>query len=64
MPKIKSNSGASKRFKKTARGFKRGSAFMRHILTKKSSKTKRQLGAPVYVHESDVKGITRLLPYA
>ncbi|MEW6445399.1 MAG: 50S ribosomal protein L35 [Pseudomonadota bacterium] len=64
MPKIKSNSGAAKRFKKTARGFKRGSAFMRHILTKKSSKTKRQLGAPVYVHESDAKGIARLLPYA
>ncbi|MGC8731376.1 MAG: large ribosomal subunit protein bL35, partial [Halothiobacillaceae bacterium] len=37
MPKIKSNSGAAKRFKKTACGFKRKSAFKRHILTKKSS---------------------------
>ena len=64
MPKIRSNSGASKRFKKTKHGFKRGAAFMRHILTKKSSKTKRQLGSPAYVHESDVKGIVRLLPYA
>ncbi|MFZ5465854.1 MAG: 50S ribosomal protein L35 [Pseudomonadota bacterium] len=64
MPKIKSNSGAAKRFKKTACGFKRKSAFKRHILTKKSSKTKRQLGAPVYVHESDAKGVARMLPYA
>ncbi|TQV63049.1 MAG: 50S ribosomal protein L35 [Halothiobacillaceae bacterium] len=64
MPKIRSNSGAAKRFKKTAKGFKRGSAFKRHILTKKSSKTKRQLGGPTYVHESDAKGIARLLPYA
>ena len=38
MPKMKSNRGAAKRFKKTASGFKRKQAFKRHILTKKSPK--------------------------
>ncbi len=43
MPKIKTNRGAAKRFKKTASGFKRKQAFKNHILTKKSSKTIRKL---------------------
>ena len=45
MPKMKTNKGAAKRFKKTASGsFKRKQSHLRHILTKKSSKRKRQLG--------------------
>ncbi len=64
MPKIKSNSGASKRFRPTGSGrFKRGSAFRRHILTKKTTKGKRQLRAPTLVHPSDQKSIARQLPY-
>ncbi|HED39060.1 MAG TPA: 50S ribosomal protein L35, partial [Chromatiales bacterium] len=44
MPKIKSHSGAAKRFKRTASGsFKRGQSHRSHILTKKSTKRKRQL---------------------
>jgi large subunit ribosomal protein L35 len=44
MPKLKSHSGAAKRFKKTASGaIKRGSANRNHILTKKSTKRKRHL---------------------
>ena len=44
MPKMKSNRGASKTFKKTASGkFKRNKAYKSHILTSKSTKTKRQL---------------------
>ncbi|MEA2080600.1 MAG: 50S ribosomal protein L35, partial [Pseudomonadota bacterium] len=42
MPKMKTNRGAAKRFRRTASGgFKRGQSHHRHILTKKSSKRKR-----------------------
>ena len=41
--KMKTRSGAAKRFKKTANGFKRKQAFKSHILTKKSAKRIRQL---------------------
>ena len=45
MPKLKTHSGAAKRFKKTGTGkFKRGQSKMRHILTSKATKTKRKLG--------------------
>ncbi|KOR32899.1 50S ribosomal protein L35 [Achromatium sp. WMS3] len=65
MPKIKTNRGAAKRFARTASGkFKRISAFRRHILTKKSSKRKRQLGGPNLVHDSDTKAAQRMLPYS
>ena len=64
MPKIKSNRGAAKRFKITAGGIKRKQSHMRHILTKKSSKRKRQLGSPAFVHERDVPSIHIMLPYA
>lgn len=64
MPKIKTNRGAAKRFKRTASGaFKRVQAFRRHILTKKPSKRKRQLGSPSVVHASDVRAARRMLPY-
>jgi len=59
MPKIKSNSGAAKRFKKTGSGkFKRSQSHLRHILTKKSTKRKRTATA------ADAKLIQRMLPYS
>ena len=64
MPKMKSKRGASKRFKATASGFKRGQGCRSHILTKKSTKRKRQLRSPMQIHESDVAGVKRMLPYA
>jgi large subunit ribosomal protein L35 len=65
MPKIKSNSGAKKRFKVTASGrVKRNQSHRRHILTKKSTKRKRQLRTPASVHEADVSLIKRMLPYS
>ena len=48
MPKLKTNRAAAKRFKSTARGgYKHGQSHKRHILTKKSSKRKRPLRAPI-----------------
>ena len=65
MPKIKSNSGAAKRFKKTGSGkFKRSQSHLRHILTKKSTKRKRHLRHQTLAHPSDAKLIQRMLPYA
>ncbi len=65
MPKMKSNRGAAKRFRKTASGgFKCNASHRRHILTKKSTKRKRQLRSPSMIHESDVKSAARMLPYA
>ncbi|MCB1637240.1 MAG: 50S ribosomal protein L35 [Thiothrix sp.] len=66
MPKIKTNSGAAKRFRKTASGkFKCGHAFKSHILTKKSTKRKRHLRVGENrVHKSDTALVQRMLPYA
>lgn len=65
MPKIKSNSSAKKRFKVTAAGrVKRNQAHRRHILTKKTTKRKRQLRCPAFVHSADVQLIRRMLPYS
>jgi large subunit ribosomal protein L35 len=64
MPKIKTNRGAAKRFKKTAGGFKRAQSHRRHILTKKSTKRKRHLRAPAMLHKSDVASARRMIPYA
>ena len=64
MPKIKSNRGAAKRFKKTAGGFKRAQSHRRHILTKKSTKRKRHLRTPTLLHASDVASARRMIPYA
>ena len=63
MPKAKSNSGAAKRFKKTANGFKHKQSFRNHILTKKDTKRKRHLRGTQQVNESDVALIKRMLPY-
>jgi large subunit ribosomal protein L35 len=65
MPKMKSNRGAAKRFKKTGSGgFKHKQSHLRHILTKKSTKRKRQLRAKNLVEKCDVKSVQRMLPYA
>ena len=64
MPKIKTHSGAAKRFKKTGTGkFKRSHAFTSHILEKKSPKRKRNLRKTVVASEADQKELKRLLPY-
>ncbi len=65
MPKMKSNRGAAKRFRAKANGgFKRRQSHLRHILTKKSSKRKRQLGTTQQVAEQDVKAVRKMLPYS
>jgi large subunit ribosomal protein L35 len=65
MPKMKSKSGAKKRFRVRPGGtVKRGQAFKRHILTKKSTKTKRHLRGSAAVHETDKGRIKQMLPMA
>ena len=65
MPKLKSKSGAKKRFRVAAGGrIKRGAAFRRHILTKKPTKRKRQLRSATSVHDSDARSVRVMLPYA
>jgi large subunit ribosomal protein L35 len=65
MPKLKTNRAAAKRFKPTAKGgFKRARSHLRHILTKKSQKRKRNLRGVTTVHETDVKRIRQMLPHA
>lgn len=65
MPKMKTKSSAKKRFKVRAGGsIKRGQAFKRHILTKKSTKVKRHLRGAVAVHERDVASVRAMMPYA
>jgi len=62
MPKIKTNRGAAKRFRKTGAGYKHRRAYRNHILTKKAQKRKRQLRAMEHVHEADAPLLKRLLP--
>ena len=65
MPKMKTKSGAAKRCRVRASGsIKRGQAFKRHILTKKTTKNKRHLRGAVAVHDSDVKSVRSMMPYA
>ncbi len=62
MPKMKSNRGAAKSFKKTASGgFKRKKAFRSHILTSKSRKRKRNLRHSIMVSPADEKKLTIML---
>jgi large subunit ribosomal protein L35 len=62
MPKMKTHSGAKKRFRKTAGGKLRARhSFTSHNLGKKSAKRKRRLGRPVAVSQHDQKRVTRLL---
>ncbi len=65
MPKLKTHKGAAKRFKKTGSGaFKRGCSHQRHILTKKTSKRKRQLDLGAMVDKADLGRVRDMLPYA
>ena len=65
MPKMKTKSGAKKRFKVRPGGsIKRASAFKRHILTKKTTKSKRQLRGMTAVVAADVKSVRSMMPYA
>ncbi len=62
MPKMKTHSGAKKRFKVTSKGkLKRRSSKLNHILAKKSSKIKRQLGLPTLIASADVPRMKKLL---
>ncbi len=64
MPKLKTHSGAAKRFKKTGTGkVKRGHAFLRHILTSKSKKRKSKLSASALVSDADAPKVKRMIPY-
>ncbi len=64
MPKMKTNRGAAKRFKRTGGGgFKRKQSHLRHILTKKNSKRKRQLRAKSLLNEADKGLVEQMLPY-
>lgn len=62
MPKMKTNRGAAKRFKRTGTGkLKRAAANRRHILIKKAKKRKRQLRGLRGVNPSDVRGVEAML---
>ena len=61
MPKMKTNRGAAKRFKKTANGYKRKSAFKSHILTKMTTKRKRQLRGSSLVSKADKTAVAKML---
>ncbi|HEV2752229.1 MAG TPA: 50S ribosomal protein L35 [Solirubrobacteraceae bacterium] len=62
MPKMKTHSGAKKRFKVTAKGKVRGRhAFTSHILEKKSPKRKRRLSRPTYLHKEDERRVKEML---
>lgn len=63
MPKMKSNSSAKKRFRKTANGFKHKQSHRSHILTKKSSKRIRQLRGMLQIADADKPLVKRMLPY-
>jgi large subunit ribosomal protein L35 len=65
VPKIKTKRGAAKRFRKTSTGkVRRRKAFASHILTKKSTKRKRNLRSSTFVGKTNSKAIKRLIPYA
>jgi large subunit ribosomal protein L35 len=65
MPKLKTHTGAAKRFSKTGTGkIKRGQTKTRHILTSKSPKVKRKLGRTLLVSDGDYKKVARMIPYA
>jgi large subunit ribosomal protein L35 len=64
MPKLKTHRGAAKRFKKTGTGkIRRASAFKRHILTGKTTKSKRQMRGMRDVSPNDAPKLERMLPY-
>lgn len=65
MPKMKTKKSAAKRFVVRPGGtVKRGQAFKRHILTKKTTKNKRHLRGATAVHDSDLNSVRAMLPFA
>ncbi|MFT3804164.1 MAG: 50S ribosomal protein L35 [Burkholderiaceae bacterium] len=65
MPKMKTKKSAAKRFRVRAGGtVKRGQAFKRHILTKKTTKNKRQLRGAAEVHATNLASVKAMLPFA
>ena len=63
MPKLKTNRGAAKRFKVTGSGkIKRNNPHRRHILTKKTTKHKREMRHSSLVSDADLPLVRRLLP--
>ena len=64
MPKMKTNRAAAKRYRITGNGLiKRAKAYKSHILTKKSTKRKRNLRRPDYVDQTVAKTVRKLIPY-
>lgn len=64
MPKLKTNRAAAKRFTKTGTGkLKRNKAYKRHILTKKTTKKKRDLRKPEMMDKTNEKVMKKILPY-
>ena len=64
MPKMKTSRAAAKRFSKTGTGLlKRNKAYKSHILTKKSTKRKRNLRKATMTDDSNVKNMKKILPY-
>ena len=64
MPKIKTNRAAAKSFKVTGTGkLKRNKAYKSHILTKKSTKRKRNLRQATITDATNVKNMKKVLPY-
>ncbi|MBI4383821.1 MAG: 50S ribosomal protein L35 [Nitrospinae bacterium] len=64
MPKMKTNKGAAKRFRKTGTGkIRRNCAFTSHILTNKTTKRKRNLRKSSIASPGDTKRIKALMPY-
>ncbi len=65
MPKIKTRKAAAKRFQKTGTGkFKYSNANKQHILTKKTQKRKRKLRKASIADKTNMKAISKMLPYA
>ncbi len=65
MPKVKTNRGAAKRFRRTKNGlFKRSKSFRGHLKTSKTAKRRKGLRHPAMVDVSDQKRVQNLLPYA
>lgn len=65
MPKLKTKSGAAKRFKVSKNGkVKFQKAFKRHLLENKSSKRKRQARKAGWVHDANINAIKQMMPYA
>ena len=65
MPKLKTHSGAAKRFSKTGTGkIKRGQTKTRHILTSKAPKDQAEAGQTLLVSDGDYLKVARMIPYA